>query len=195
MSTPRTSYDMKIVLDAIAQIGGKHSAVAIQSVLSETSKFAREQSVSRISSQVALSRSYVARHLRVFPPIQKGKSWEAGVQATKRGVLLSRFENRGIRVPKKHPGRGKGSTKHGGIRGKVKPGSSYAAPGFFYVPGLRGSGALGIAVRTGKGRDDYKVLHGPSVSQVFQTVRNDLSPELKDRMTRVVAGRLLELFE
>lgn len=190
----KASRDMKIVLDAIAQLGGKHSAVAIQTALSDAAKFGRERSVSEISKQVALNKSYIGRHLRVFPPAQKGDSWEAGVQATRRGVLLSRFENRGIQVPKKHPKRGKGSTKHGGVTGMIKPGRRYAEPKFFYI-GLRGSGAQGIAVRTGKGRSAYKVLHGPSVSQVFQSVRNDLSLELQDRAARKVAGLLLELFE
>lgn len=191
----KASRDMKIVLDAIAQLGGKHSAVAIRTALSDAAKFGRERSVSEISKQVALNKSYIGRHLRVFPPAQKGDSWEAGVQATRRGVLLSRYENRGIKIPKKHPKRGKGSTKHGGVTGMIKPGQRYNAPKFFFVPGLRGSGATGIAVRTGKARDDYKVLHGPSVSQVFQSVRNDLSQELQDRAARKVAGMLLELFE
>lgn len=191
----RATRDMKIVLDAIAQIGGKHSAVAIQSVLSDAAKQGRQTSVSEISKQVALSKSYIARHLRVMPPARKGDSWEAGVQATRRGVLLSRFENRGLRVPKKHPRRGKGSTKHGGVTGMIKAGSRYTAKSFFYVPGLRGSGATGIAVRTGKGRGAFKVMHGPSVSQVFQSVRNDIAPELQERAARKVAGLLLELFE
>ena len=68
----RATRDMKIVLDAIAQIGGKHSAVAIQSVLSDAAKQGRETSVSEISKQVALSKSYIARHLRVMPPARKG---------------------------------------------------------------------------------------------------------------------------
>ena len=97
-------------------------------------------------------------------------------------------------MPKKHPRRGKGSTKHGGVTGMVKPGRRYTEPKFFFI-GLRGSGAKGIAVRTGQGRDAYKVLHGPSVSQVFQSVRNDIAPELQDRAARQVAGLLLEAFE
>lgn len=190
----KATRDMKIVLDAMAQLTGKHSAVALQTVLSDAAKHGRERGVAAIGGQVALSKQYIGRHLRVLPTAQKGDYWEAGVQATRRGVLLSRFENRGLRVPKKHPRRGKGSTKHGGVTGMVKPGRRYTEPKFFFI-GLRGSGAKGIAVRTGQGRDAYKVLHGPSVSQVFQSVRNDIAPELQDRAARQVAGLLLEAFE
>jgi hypothetical protein len=38
-------------------------------------------------------------------------------------------------------------------------------------------------------------MHGPSVSQVFQSVRNDIAPELQERAARKVAGLLLELLE
>ncbi len=190
----KATRDMKIVLDAFAQLTGKHSAVALQTVLSDAAKHGRERAVSAIAGQVALGKPYIGRHLRVLPPAQKGDFLEAGVQATRRGVLLSRFENRGLLVPKKHPRRGKGSTKHGGVTGMIKPGRRYTEPKFFYIS-LRGSGATGIAVRTGKGRSAYKVLQGPSVSQVFQSVRNDIAPELQERAARKVAGLLLEAFE
>lgn len=190
----KATRDMKIVLDAMAQLSGKHSAVALQTVLSDAAKHGRERAVSAIAGQVALGKPYIKRHLRVLPPAQKGDSLEAGVQATRRGVLLSRFENRGLLVPKKHPRRGEGSTKHGGVTGMVKPGRRYTEPKFFFIK-LRGSGAKGIAVRTGKGRSAYKVLQGPSVSQVFQSVRNDIAPELQERAARQVAGLLLEAFE
>ena len=38
---------------------------------------------------------------------------------------------------------------------------------------------MAIAVRTGRGRKDYEVLHGPSVSQVFNTVRKDIEPKAR----------------
>ena len=68
-----------------------------------------------------------------------------------------------------------------GIRIKIKPdGSTKGAPGVggnkpFYIV-LNGGRNVGIAARTGAGRKGIKVFSGPSLSQVFDTVRGDVLP-------------------
>src|SRR5699024_12011727 len=64
-----------------------------------------------------------------------------------------------------------------GIKGRIKTNREYQS-NFFLMP-LKNSNTMGIAKRTkATGRDNYRVLHAPSVAQVFNTVREDISPEV-----------------
>ncbi|MDV7398389.1 hypothetical protein RZS08_43695, partial [Arthrospira platensis SPKY1] len=69
---------------------------------------------------------------------------------------------------------------YGGHYVKIKPGQPEKKIGRggdskpFYIV-LKGSRALGIARRTSSGAID--VLHGPSLSQVFDDVRGDVLPD------------------
>ena len=185
----RMSRDVQIQLDALSQLAG-YARVGTRELLGEGVKQGREQAVRIISGSLALEPGYVARHLRVVAPVQIGDTLEARVQATSRGVLLTRFPHTTLR----RANRSKAGTKHAGVTGEIVRGRRYREPKFWYVPNLRGSGATGIAVRTGRGRNAYKVLRGPSVSQAFQLHREDLSEELLREITARFNQRIRALY-
>jgi len=172
------SRDIQIQLDALQQLAG-FARQGSRELLEQGAKEGRREAIRVIGKSLALTDSYIGRHLRVTRPVQKGPVWEASVQATRRGTLLTRFPPRQLRKPN----RSKPGTKHAGITGTVVPGRSYTQPKFFFIPKLRGSNATGIAVRTGQGRDAYLIIRAPSVSQAFQLHRGDLSAELMRTLT------------
>ncbi|MCE7521960.1 hypothetical protein [Alloalcanivorax xenomutans] len=183
------SRDVQIQLDALAQLSGL-ARQGSRELLDAGAKAGRELTIRRIGQGLALERSYIARHLRATSAVQKGDSWEARIQATRRGVLLTRFPYRQLRAAN----RSKSGTKRAGISGEIVRGRRYTQPRFFAIPKLRGSGATGIAVRTGKGRNAYKVLRGPSVSQAFQLHRTDLSDELQRELAQQYVQRVRAIY-
>ena len=52
----------------------------------------------------------------------------------------------------------------------------------------------GIAMRTGPRRNDYRILYGPSVDQIFRDVKDEIRPEveqmLSDEVLKQMAGVL-----
>ncbi len=172
------SRDIQIQLDALQQLAG-FARLGSRELLEQGAKEGRREAIRVIGKSLALKDSYIARHLRITRAVQKGPLWEASIQATRRGTLLTRFPHRQLR----RPNRTKPGTKHAGITGTVVPGRRYTQPKFFFIPKLRGSNATGIAVRTGQGRDAYLIIRAPSVSQAFQQHRGDLSEELMRTLT------------
>lgn len=138
--------------------------------LNSSAQKLRLRAIDEITKRVALSRKYVDDRLLFFPATKDRP--ESRILAASRGVLLTRFKYQVLRAPNKT----KKGTKPAGITGRIVPSRIYTEPKFFRLT-LKGSGAPGIAVRTGKGRNAIKVLHGPSVSQVFRMTLPDLSAE------------------
>jgi len=89
------------------------------------------------------------------------------------------------------------ATKSGGVRVSVKPGSSRQIKNGFLInlrAGATSLGNKGLAVRTDgrKPRGAYKpkeiapglwLLYGPSVDQVFRSVRSDITPSVEDYLS------------
>lgn len=181
--------DMEITLDALAQMQGLTRGVAT-TVLNETAREGRDEAVRRIGLLVNLKPDYVRAHLRWSGVTQVGKdSLEAKIQATGRGTLLTRFPYRVLRE-KNHS---KAGSHPAGISGSIVPGRQYTQRNFWVIPNLKKSHTSGLAYRTGSARNDFIVLHGPSVNQVFQSARGDLSADLQQRLTAKALARINEL--
>lgn len=179
--------------DAMAQMAGYVDAT-LTNVLTEAAKDLRKRAVKQITGKLALPSGYVAQHIRVIKPRKTGTNIEAGIQGTKRGVLLSRYPSQQLWAPKKH-GNGR---KRAGISGSVIKGSTYSAPKFFYIPGLRNGTGTGIAMRTGRGRSAYKVLHSLSVNQMLNHDGDDLLAATIDKFGSLgeqLAGEIVGRWE
>lgn len=138
--------------------------------LNKTAKKVRTQAAKEIGSQVALKAGYIKTKLQIIKANKNND--HAVVFTTSRGVLLSRYSNSQLRRKSKITG----NKKSAGISVKVKKsGKRKKMRGAFYIK-LKNSGVTGIAVRKkgAKGKDNYKVVHGPSVSQVWDSVRGDI---------------------
>lgn len=135
-----------------------------------------------IGQVLNLKAGYIAGKLR--ERTAAGDRLEASVEADQRGLLLSRFPYRQLYRTRK------GQKRTAGFSVKVlKQGKTKKLRGAFLVP-LRNANGQGIAVRTGGGRYPIQVLHGPSVSQVYTRVKDDLQPQAQ---TDVEARFLHEL--
>lgn len=179
------TYDIAInesqLQDAISlfEFVGGNTSDAVRIAINKAAPKVRTRSSSAIRGQVRLTAAYVRERLTIRKAFRS--SLTGAVQTPARGLLLSRFSTdpliAGDRVgwikPPAVPARG--------IQVKVKPDGDTRAVGGkpFYIV-LKNSGALGIARRTGTGRSSIEVLYGPSLSQVFSTVRADVLPAAAD---------------
>ncbi len=168
---------------------GGNTSDAMRIAINKATPKVRTLASAKLREQVRLQAGYVKDKLAIRKATKSNLS--GAIRAEKRGLLLSRFStdaqvaSDGIRwlKPPNEPS--------GGIRVKVKPSGSPKAvsPGAggkpFYIV-LKTSRALGIARRTGPRRNDLEVLHGPSVSQVFDDVRGDIQPQASEELTKQV---------
>ncbi len=166
----------------LPDVARKAAALAINT----SARNARAQASRLIRQQVAFTTKYLNEPERLFVgPFATQERLVAVLRARQRPTMLARF--------------GKQATRKGkpaGVRVRVKPGgASKVIRQAFFV--RLNSGNLGVAVRadlagqlglrrlgldssikpTGsqkKGR--YIVLYGPSVDQVFRTVKDDMAP-------------------
>jgi hypothetical protein len=138
----------------------------------------RAELVRQVRQQAALPAAYVREQYALQPAAARDLS--GAITARKRGILLTRFPHRQLYLPKdegrKRRRRGEKRIKRG-VSVTVKPGIPKVMRGGFLIglrSGLTAGGRQGIAVRVGKGRSAIRVLHGPSPSQMFQTLLPDL---------------------
>ncbi|MDN2661848.1 phage tail protein [Psychromonas sp. 14N.309.X.WAT.B.A12] len=183
----------QLQLKAIPSFVDKVQAKAINSATRKALTLA----VNGIKSQVNLKSPYIRSKLKVYhQATAQNPVGVLGVES--RGVLLDRFDGQQIVTKSKNPSRSKGDPLRGisagyksqGTTVKIKPNSGNTFFKGFYIP-LKNNNSMGIAVRTGSGQKDYKVLYGPSVSQTFKTVREDIAEETKD----LVVTELLNTLE
>lgn len=186
------NIDEAAVADAVSafEFVGGNTTKAIQIAINKTGPKIRTLASAAIRKQVNLKASYIRDRLffdRAMPWNLSGK-----ITTTHRGLLLPRYStNADIRdtvsggvgtVPK---------TPKLGIRIKIKSdGASKILRGgeetagnkpFFMI--LRRSGALGIVARlaqTGPRGGKIKAFYGPSLSQVFSSVRGDILPKASE---------------
>ena len=170
------------IADAISllEFVGGNTADAIRIAINKAAPKIRTAASRAIREQVRLTASYVNGRLMVRRATRANLS--GAITTPSRGLLLSRFSTEpGISAENvswiKPP-----PAPYGGHYVKIKPSGSAKKVGRgdpgnskpFYIV-LKGSHALGIARRTADGKID--VLHGPSLSQVFNGVRNDVMPQ------------------
>lgn len=151
---------------------------ALAAVLNETGTELRKAAITEIGRQLNLEPDYVSRHISVRQRANV-RNLQVTISAEHRPVLLERYSSQQHQRPGKTvPQRNDGVSVHvkrSGSRKKLKSG--------FFIR-LRGSNTVGLALRLGQGRDNYKVLHGPSVAQAYQSVRDDIEPSSDELLTK-----------
>lgn len=156
---------------------------ALSRAINHTLGVTRTEASKEIRSQVKLKAGYVRGKLK----IQKANvSKPSGAISTPaRGTLLTRYPHR--------------KYKRGQIGVQVKPsGGKKKMPGAFFIRFANGVQAVAIRTRSGPGlgrSEGIKVLYGPSVSQVFTDVKDDLQAPSGNRLMQrlaIEADRLLE---
>lgn len=161
--------------------GAVNKATVVATVRAINAEAARGKTLAsrKIREQIGLKAGYVNERLKIRRAT--ATKLVAEISTPKRGLLLTRFANRQITV------RG----RKAGVAVRVKPrGGFKKMPKAFYIR-LR-AGAMpgfneGIAIRE---NDKVKVLHGPSISQVFNTVREDVAPELLEKYRTTLAREI-----
>lgn len=182
MSTTYTvQVDQAAVADAASlfEFVGGNSADALRIAINKTAPKIRTAASKAIRTQVRLSASYVGERLEIVKATRARLT--GAIQTPSRGLLLSRFSTDPLIAGEKVGWIRPPLVPPGGIRVKVKPdaspkvvqGDGVRKP--FYMVLNKGAN-VGIMRRTGVGRK-VEALYGPSLSQVFNTVRGDVLPE------------------
>ncbi|MBV2127924.1 phage tail protein [Arsukibacterium indicum] len=154
------------VPDAISWLSNMPKAAerALAETLNQAATATRSRAIDEIGRQLNLPRSYISENIAVRSRANPQKL-EVIISAESRGILLNRFDGQQITTDGKNAGVSV-QVKAGGPRKTIKR-------GFFMR--LK-NGVTGLAMRTGKGKGAIEVLHGPSVSQAWQSVRDDVEP-------------------
>lgn len=173
--------DQDAIKDAVSlfEFVGGNTADALRIAINKAAPKIRTVASRAIRDQVRLSASYVGDRLTVTKATRARLS--GAIKTPTRGLLLSRFSTdasiSGDKVSWIRPP----PVPKSGIRVKIKPsGGTTGAPGLngnrpFYMR-INGGQNIAIAARIGKGRK-VKVFSGPSLSQVFNTVRDGIMPQ------------------
>jgi hypothetical protein len=184
-------YSVEVDQDQVATarslfefIGG-NSADALRVAINKTAPKIKTLSSSEIRTQVRLSASYVGDKITITKATKQ--KLEGRIKTASRGLLLSKFstdtqvagEKVSWLLPPPMPPRG--------IKVKVKPSGTTKSPGptTFYMV-LPISRALAIVKRKttpGPRGGNIDVLYGPSISQVFSDVRQDVLPAAGKELT------------
>lgn len=143
---------------------------AMASAINHTLGVTRTEASREIRNQVKLKAAYVNERLRLQrASIAKP---QGRITTPTRGILLSRYDNR--------------QYANGDIGVQVKPtGGKKRMPNAFYITFANGVKAIAIRTMSGPGlgrSEGIKVLYGPSVSQVFTDVKDDLQAPSGERL-------------
>lgn len=176
-------------ISAIERSNGNRNKAA-KLAINDTARKKRTEGKKAIREQVNLKASYVNRNLRLTRKASV-RDLGATIGGRNRPTQLSRYAARRLTKKAKHPERSKGypelnippGRKLAGVSVKVKAGGTrHKMRGAFLLP-LQNTDRLGVAVRTGDEQDDYEILYGPSVGQVWQDVRQELAPGAEQRLS------------
>ena len=186
MISYNVSANPEQIADAVSffEFVGGQTTDAVRIAINRAAPKVRTIASAAIRQQVRLKAAYVNEKLVVTKATRKNLS--GAIKAESRGVLMSKYstnaqvasEKIGWILPPPNP--------PGGIKVKIKPtGSTQEVKGkpgeisgkpFYMI--LKNSRALAIAARRHGG--GFKIFSSPSVSQVFNTVRDDVLPEASD---------------
>lgn len=193
-------------LESVERLLGEAPAVAREAMrfaVNGAAKFAARQASKEIRRQVNFSRSYLGDASKggrlAITQVAKGNDLTAVISARQRPTSLARFASGTPTF---------GKTRGRGARVKVKPGGGYRViknsfflrlnAGTSNVDGF--NAGLAIRLKPGEGLRRRRkglvglkafgkdknlfLLYGPSVDQVFQTVREDIQPAVTDYAER-----------
>jgi len=154
----------------------KNTPKILTRALNKTVSKGRTLSSKKIREQVSLKANYVKSKLNI-----RKATWTkltASISAESRGLILTNYAT--------------GVDKNGHIKVKIKKkGKAKIFTDAFLTTINAGSKKVdAIAVRD-PATNKFKVLYGPSVSQVFNTVRDDVDTELVEYLS-VVAEKELD---
>ena len=167
---------------------GGNTDNAIRIAINKTTPIIRTLASRKIRDQIRLQAAYVKGKLSIRKATRAGLS--GAIAAEERGQRLTKYDTDGqassdgirwLRPP---------DVPVSGIRLKVKPAggakklSAIEGGGKPFYMVLKDSRVLGIARRTSKDRKSAEVLYGLSVSQVYDDVRADVTPESSREVTR-----------
>lgn len=177
----QVDVDPVAVKDAVSlfEFVGGNTADAIRIAINKAAPKVKTLASAAIRAQVRLSAAYVRDRLVVKKASRARLSGAIGTLW--RALLLSHFSTDPLIAGDKVGWIRPPLIPAGGIKVKIKPsGAAKPAPSIgankpFYIV-LNGGQNVGIAARTGTGRKPIKVFSGPSLSQVFNTVRADVLP-------------------
>lgn len=173
---------------ALFEFVGGNMDDAIRIAINKTTPKVRTAASTEVRKQVRLTASYVRDNLSIKKATRA--SLTGKLTTPSRGIMLSRFSTdtdiTGGRVAWFRPP----ATPAGGIFVKVKNSGARKkvegkhGTGVFYVL-LNNRQTVGIAERV-PGSRKIEVLHGPSLSQVFNTVRSDVLPVAREEYQKQV---------
>lgn len=175
---------------ALFEFVGGNSDEALRVALNKTAPKIRTASSAAIRGQVRLTATYVRERLEVVKATRRNLS--AAIKTPSRGLLLSRFSTDPLIAGEKAGWIRPPLVPPGGIRVRVKAdGPTKVVTGDadttgnkpFYMVLNRGQNVAIAARLKGESRK-VKVFSGPSLSQVFNTVREDVLPEAGAELTR-----------
>jgi len=153
---------------------------AINAVANDT----RDLAVQEIIKQVALTASYVKGRL-IITQRAKVDDPTAVISGRVRSTQLRRYQGKQLYTRAKLPGK----RRLAGTSVKVKAGGGTKVLKHAWIMKLkygevdaRMGLTQGIVQRTGPDRNDYRVLYGPSVDQVWNDVREDVKPLISDKL-------------
>lgn len=141
-------------------------------------------SVEKITSQVALTPSYVKGRLYIS---QRATTTDplAVISGRVRSTQLRRYQGKQLYTQAKLPGK----KRLAGVSVRVKAGGNTKVLKHAWLIKLKYGEAdaklgltMGIAQRTGPNRNDFKILYGPSVDQVFRDVKDQIRPDVQSML-------------
>lgn len=169
----------------------KRSPTAARIALNKGATHARTMGSRLIREHKNLKAAYINKHLTVAQQATNARL-STTIAATRRGTLLSRYgmkQEWGRERMKSPRAKGKlGKRKRLGVSVQVNVGGPREhIRSAFIIKNLKNSGVPGIAIRTGKGRNAYRVLHSTSVHHAWQ----DVIPDVINPTREVINNELL----
>lgn len=170
----------KQALNSLRQLG-REGQKAVTRATNNAGRRARTLASKEIRSQVNLRAGYVRERLKVKRA--NASRTEFVISAAKRGVLMTRYPYRQTRR---------------GVSVNIKKGGGRARLDGAFVTQVNAGGRKVdvVAVRTtGKfrtGNQRFRVLYSPSVSQVFNTVRETITPDVNRYYAEQIDKELMQ---
>lgn len=150
---------------------------SLRDTLNQSAEVSLADGINAIAAQANIPKSKIRQKLKVRRSA-KTSNLEVIVGAQSRGTGLRNFGALQAHKP--------GKTKHvvpGGVSVRVKPnGARKLLPKAFFVQ--LNNGNQHLAIRSNRYRHGFEVLYGPSVSQIFKTVRYEVQENPTELLER-----------
>lgn len=144
---------------------GATTSQALSDTLNDLAEQAKTTATKSILNDLNLPRNYIEEKLTVENATKKNLT--AKVRSLSRGILLSRFDAKTLTI----------GGKRNGVSVRVKQ-RTVKMKKAFMLTGKNGNKL--VAIRQGKGRNNFKVLYGPSVSQAFKVIQDPISQHVRN---------------